>query len=80
MLLHKTGTGSLAYSDVVNARGNTDYVSNGKVCKNASMQMVLVSGTQDLDLLSGYEPGTIAYTAGLKNMWQKSPSGQWVEF
>ena len=80
MLMHKTGIPVPTYADVINARGNTDYVSNGEVCKNASMQMVLVSGTQDFDLLSGYEPGTIAYTAGLKSMWLKSPSGQWVEF
>lgn len=80
MLMHKTGIPVPTYVDVINARGNTDYVQNGEVCKNASMQMVLVSGNQDLNLLSGYEPGTIAYTAGLQTMWQKSPTGTWVEF
>lgn len=80
MLLHKTSDRTITYSDVVNARANTDYVIGNNVFKNASMQMILVSGVQDISLLSGYEPGTIAYTAGLKNMWQKSPSGEWVEF
>lgn len=80
MLMHKTGIPVPTYADVINARGNTDYVSNGEVCKNASMQMVLVSGTQDFDLLSGYEPGTIAYTAGFRSMWQKSPDGEWIAF
>ena len=42
--------------------------------------MVLVSGSSDLPLLSDYEPGTIAHTAGFTTMWQKSPSGKWVAF
>lgn len=78
MLLHNTGD-SNRYSDVVNARSNNDYIKNGKIFKNSAMQMVLVSGTQDLNLLSEYAPGTIAYTAGFETMWQKSASGQWVQ-
>ena len=42
------------YSDVVNARGNEDYVSDGKIYKNSSMQMVLVSSENDLSLLDKY--------------------------
>ena len=79
MLLHKKDDGLFKYSDVVNARGNEDYVLNGTIYKNESMQMVLVSGTSDLDLLTDYEPGTIAHTAGFHTMWQKSPAGDWVE-
>lgn len=78
MLLHNTSDIN-RYSDVVNARGNNDYIKNGKIFKNSAMQMVLVFGTQDLNLLSGYAPGTIAYTAGFETMWQKSASGQWVQ-
>ncbi len=66
------------YSDVVNARGNEDYVSNGKIYKNSSMQMVLVSSENDLSLLDKYAPGTIAHTAGFASMWQKSASGEWI--
>lgn len=77
MLLHNS---KHFYSDVVNARGNEDYVKNGKIYKNESMQMVLVSGSSDLPLLSDYEPGTIAHTAGFTTMWQKSPSGEWAAF
>ena len=65
---------------MVNARGNTDYVKDGDVYKNTSMQMVLVSGTQDFEALSNYDPGTIAYTAGFRSMWQKSPDGEWIAF
>ena len=66
------------YSDVVNTRGNEDYVSNGKIYKNSSMQMVLVSSENDLSLLDKYAPGTIAHTAGFTSMWQKSASGEWI--
>ncbi len=75
MLLHSEG---YHYSDVVNARGNEDYVQNGKIHKNVSTQLVLVSGSEDLSLLGSYAPGTIAHTAGFTDMWQKSPSGEWV--
>lgn len=78
MLLHNTGDLN-RYSDVVNARSNNDYIKNGEIFKNSAMQMVLVSGTQDLNLLSEYAPGTIAYTAGFETMWQKSASDQWVQ-
>lgn len=79
MLLHQTDNGILKYSDVVNARGNEDYVQDGIIHRNESMQMVLISNASDLDLLTEYEPGTIAHTAGFHTMWQKSPSGDWVE-
>ena len=79
MLLRKADGSRLKYSDVVNARGNEDYVQDGIIHKNESMQMVLVSDATDLNLLTDYEPGTIAHTAGFHTMWQKSPSGDWVE-
>lgn len=79
MLLHKNGTASPKYADVVNARGNEDYVQDGVIRRNASVQLVLVSNASDLDLLTDYEPGTIAHTAGFHTMWQKSVSGNWVQ-
>ena len=75
MLLHKD---DFHYSDVVNARGNEDYIKNGKIHKNASTQLVLVTSSGDLSLLASYDPGTIAHTAGFGDMWQKSASGEWV--
>ena len=38
----------------------------------------MVTDKSDLDSLSGYEPSTIAYTAGLKNIWQLGADGTWV--
>lgn len=75
MLLHDSNH---FYADVVNARGNEDYIKNGTIHKNASMQLVLVSSSSDLSLLASYAPGTIAHTAGFASMWQKSASGEWV--
>ena len=66
--------------DIIQNRGNTDYVKGEKVIRNAPMKMVLVTGSGDLAKLTNYEPGTIAYTAAFVNMWQLAASGTWVEF
>ena len=58
--------------------GTLDYVSNGEIIKNVACKSVLVSSSDDLSILQKYAPGTIAYTAGFKQMWQLSPSGDWV--
>ncbi len=82
MLMHKTdGIDKInKYSDVVNARGNVDYLQNEEIHKNADMQMVLVSSQSDLSRLTDYEPGTIAFTAGFGSLWQKAPNGTWAAF
>lgn len=83
MLLHqKTKSGDVIayeYQDVVNTRGNLDYVKDGEVFTNNPSQSVMVNTADDLDLLTNYNPGTIAYTAGFASMWQKSLDGTWVE-
>ena len=66
--------------DLVNTEGNTDYIKGGKVYKNAPTKVVLISAESDLAVIkNNYEPGTIAYTAGFKKMWQLDESGTWVE-
>lgn len=57
---------------------DTDYVdSNGRIIRNDDAKMVMVRNKSDLDLLNDYRPGTIAYTAGFKNMWQLDADGEW---
>ena len=57
---------------------DTDYVDgNGNLVKNDDAKMVMVRSKADLDVIVGYRPGTIAYTAGFKNMWQLDASGEW---
>ena len=68
------------YIDLVQNSNGTDYVKDGRIVHNSSMKPVLVSSSSDLTLLTEYEPGTIAYTAGFNSIWQKSPTGEWAEF
>lgn len=57
---------------------DTDYVDgNGNLVKNDDAKMVMVRNKADLDMLGSYRPGTIAYTAGFKNMWQLDASSEW---
>ncbi len=41
-------------------------------------QEVLVRSDADLELLTDLEPGSLAYTVGYANMWQKGEDGNWV--
>ena len=68
------------YIDLINTATNIDYVSNGKIVRNNSVEMVLVESQSQLSLLTDYDPGTIAFTAGFVHMWQKSPGGTWIDF
>jgi len=58
-----------------------DYLKNGIVEQGRQVQCVLVGAESDLASLApyGYEPGTIAHTAGFKNMWQLDVDGTWVD-
>ena len=60
--------------------GLNDYIKNGIVEQGRQARMVLVNSENDLEALGpyGYEPGTLAYTAGFAQMWQLSASGEWV--
>lgn len=57
---------------------DTDYVDgNGNLVKNDDVKMVMIRNKADLDILENYRPGTIAHTAGFKNMWQLDAVGEW---
>ena len=57
---------------------DTDYIDgNGNLVKNDDAKMVMVRSKADLDELGSYRPGTIAHTAGFKNMWQLDAGGEW---
>ena len=73
--------GNRGYIDQIHDVGNTDYVDqNGNLVEGAPVKTVLVSSKSEAEALTGYEPGTIAYTAACKAMWQLSPSGEWVAY
>jgi hypothetical protein len=45
-----------------------------------SIGTVMVSEENDLQILSAYPPGTIAFTPGYKKMWQLGLDGEtWVD-
>ena len=60
-------------------QADVDYIdSDGDVHIHVKQGEVMVTDESDLASLTGYEPSTIAYTAGLANVWQLSASGDWV--
>ena len=60
--------------------GVTDYVKDGILYQGAPTSVVMVESYSDLAGLAGhYEPGTVAYTAGYKAMWQLAADGTWVD-
>ena len=65
-------------SDIVQTNGNIDYVANGRLHTNTPIKSVMITAETDLALLTGYEPGTIAYTAGFGSMWQLAADGTWA--
>lgn len=78
MLTIKDDANGKSYVDQVQDAGNIDYIENGTLYKNSPCKSVLVTGQSELVSLAGYSPGTVAFTAGFKSMWQLSASGEWV--
>lgn len=59
--------------------GQVDYVQDGELHRGANTPSVMVTSEADLaELPKDYPPGTIAYTAGFKAMWQLDSAGNWV--
>ena len=65
--------------DVVSTKNNLTYVKDGMIYSNISAPSILVESSSDLTLLTNYPPGSIAYTVGFANMWQKGTDGNWEE-
>lgn len=58
--------------------GQLDYVKDGTLHRGANAPSVMVTAEADLSQLPDvYPPGTIAYTAGFKAMWQLGADGTW---
>lgn len=75
----KPGESVARYLDLVQDAGTTDYILDGVVIKDAPVKTIIVTSESDLAGLEGYEPGTVAYTAGFGSMWQLDASGDWQE-
>lgn len=57
-----------------------DYVKDGEIHKHAPIESVMIESDADLALLTGYAPGSIAFTVGYSRMWQLAADGTWTEF
>ena len=59
-------------------QSDIDYVdSDGDLHIHVKSPVVMVTAKSDTENLTGYEPSTIAFTAGFGNMWQLDASGSW---
>lgn len=69
-----------AYSGPIQRTSNSiDYVDNdGILHVDSETKSIMVRNENDLNTLTGYVPGTFAYTAGFQAMWQLSAAGTWV--
>lgn len=57
-----------------------DYVKDGELYVNAGARSVCVTGQGDLaELPQDYPPGSVAFTAGFKKIWQLGADGVWVD-
>ena len=59
---------------------NFDYVSGGNLYKGQQPSSILVGSSDDLEDLTDYVPGSIAFTVGYANMWMLAADGTWTEF
>lgn len=64
---------------VLSKIGQTDYVQDGTLHRGANTPSIMVTAQTDLaNLPDDYPPGTVAYTAGFKAMWQLNAAGEWI--
>lgn len=61
-------------------------MAQAAVGNNVNVAAVLITGESDLEEMTNmppgtmpYAPGTIAFTAGFKRIWQLSIEGAWVD-
>lgn len=55
------------------------YVKNGLVLKGVTMQVMVGSEDDLVNLPEDIMPGSVAFTAGYGSMWQKAADGSWEE-
>lgn len=57
---------------------DSDYVDgDGNIHVHVKTTDILITSKADLDNLTGYNPGSVAYTAGFGNMYQLDANSEW---
>lgn len=69
-----TPEGALYYN-----KGTITYVKDGEIYQNAACEAILIESSSDLPLLTDFDPGSIAFTAGYEHMWQKGADDTWTQ-
>lgn len=67
------------YSTLALIPGTYDWFGNGQLHTNCQSRMVFILSEANLADLPDYEPGTFAATFGMAEVYQKTPSGLWIE-
>lgn len=80
MALPRTYVGSVATDNGrIQTVSEVDYVKDGKLMSGSESNVVQINSQSELaDIAGNYTPGSIAYTAGFKAMWQMNNAGEWV--
>lgn len=70
---------SISIDPILFKLGQTDYVKDGIWHKGGNTPSVMVNNESELSILpKDYPPGTLAYTAGFKALWQLDSAGKWI--
>ena len=77
MIVKHKRRGDRPMIDVISTMQPIDYVKDGAVYQNSCPIAIMVGSEDDLDILTDYTPGSLAFTADLKNLWQLDASGTW---
>lgn len=65
--------------DLVYTVDDMEYLKNGEIHRHSAAKSIMVQSESDLSNLVGYEPGSIAFTAGFAKIWQLDASNNWVQ-
>ncbi len=67
-------------ADIIQSEENMAYIRDGEVVSDVPIKSVMVADDTELPLLTNFAPGSIAFTAGFAEAWQKAVDGTWVQF
>lgn len=70
---------NINFANSVRTIDNYTYYQGGVLYEHVPLVQVLIGSESDLNSLTNMRAGTIAYTAGVRQIWQLGTDGTWVE-